>query len=44
METQIFMIKKVMERLARLAKADTKRYPLYRDYEIIDLTSEEGDD
>ena len=44
METQIFMIKKVMEKLARLAKADTKRYPLFRDYEIIDLTSEESDD
>ena len=43
-ETQIFMIKKVMEKLARLAKADTKRYPLLRDYEIIDLTSEESDD
>jgi len=44
METQIFMIKKVMEKLARLAKADTKRYPLLRDYEIIDLASEESDD
>ncbi|HPS93969.1 MAG TPA: response regulator [Deltaproteobacteria bacterium] len=44
METQIFRIKKVMERLARLTNAETKRYPALRDFEIIDLTSEEGDD
>lgn len=40
METQIFAIKKVMERLAGLTNAQTKRYPVLRDYEIIDLTSE----
>jgi len=44
METQIFRIKKVMDRLARLTNAETKRYPALRDFEIIDLTSEEGDD
>lgn len=40
METQIFAIKKVMEKLAGLTNAQTKRYPVLRDYEIIDLTSE----
>jgi YesN/AraC family two-component response regulator len=40
METQIFTIKKVMDKLASLTNADTKRYPALRDYEIIDLTSE----
>lgn len=44
METQIFQIKKVMDRLARLTNAETKRYPALRDLEIIDLTSEEGED
>ena len=44
METQIFRIKKVMDRLAKLTSAETKRYPALRDFEIIDLTSEEGDD
>jgi len=44
METQIFRIKKVMDRLAKLTNAETKRYPALRDFEIIDLTSEEGDD
>ena len=40
METQIFTIKKVMDKLASLTDADTKRYPVLRDYEIIDLKSE----
>jgi YesN/AraC family two-component response regulator len=44
METQIFRIKKVMDRLAKLTNAETKRYPALRDFEIIDLTSEDGDD
>ena len=44
METQIFTIKKVMDKLARLTNADTKRYPALRDYEIIDLTSEGAND
>jgi len=44
MEAQIFAIKKVMDKLAGLTNADTKRYPALRDYEIIDLTSEEAND
>ncbi len=44
METQIFAIKNVMDKLAGLTNADTKRYPALRDYEIIDLTSEEAND
>ncbi len=44
MENQIFTIKKVMEKLAGLTNADTKRYPALRDYEIIDLPSEEAND
>ncbi len=44
MEDQIFAIKKVMDKLAGLTNADTKRYPALRDYEIIDLTSEEAND
>jgi YesN/AraC family two-component response regulator len=44
METQIFTIKKVMDKLASLTNADTKRYPALRDYEIIDLTSEGAND
>ncbi|HPI91565.1 MAG TPA: response regulator [Deltaproteobacteria bacterium] len=44
MEAQIFAIKKVMDKLANLTNAETKRYPALRDYEIIDLTSEEADD
>ena len=44
METQIFAIKKVMDKLASLTNADTKRYPALRDYEIIDLTSEGAND
>ncbi len=44
MENQIFIIKKVMEKLAGLTNADTKRYPALRDYEIIDLPSEEAND
>jgi YesN/AraC family two-component response regulator len=44
MEAQIFAIKKVMEKLAGLTNAETKRYPVLRDYEIIELTSEEAND
>jgi YesN/AraC family two-component response regulator len=44
METQIFRIKKVMDRLAKLTNAETRRYPALRDFEIIDLTNEDGDD
>lgn len=44
METQIFAIKKVMEKLAGLTNAETKRYPALRDYEIIDLPGEEAND
>ncbi len=44
MEAQIFTIKKVMEKLAGLTNAETKRYPALRDYEIIDLTSEGAND
>lgn len=44
MEAQIFSINKVMEKLAGLTNAETKRYPALRDYEIIDLTGEEADD
>ncbi|HQI80105.1 MAG TPA: response regulator [Deltaproteobacteria bacterium] len=44
MEEQIFAIKKVMEKLAGLTNAETKRYPALRDYEIIDLTSEGAND
>jgi YesN/AraC family two-component response regulator len=44
MERQIFTIKKVMDKLASLTNADTKRYPALRDYEIIDLTSEGAND
>jgi len=40
MEDQIFKVKEVMDKLARLSKADTKKYTSLRDYEIIDLTSE----
>lgn len=42
METQIFAIKKVMEKLAALTDAETKKYPALRDYEIIDLPDEGG--
>ena len=44
MENQIFAIKKVMEKLAGLTDADTKKYPALRDYEIIDLPTEEAND
>jgi len=39
MEEQIFKIKEVMEKLAKLTTAETKKYTALRDYEIIDLTS-----
>jgi DNA-binding response OmpR family regulator len=44
METQIFKIKKDMDKLAMLTNADTREYPALRDYEMIDLTNEEGGD
>lgn len=38
MENQIFKIKEVMERLAKLTKAETKKYTSLSDYEMIDLS------
>jgi len=38
MEKQIFSIKKVMEKLAKLTTAETKRYASLTDYEVIDIT------
>ncbi len=38
MEKQIFRIKKVMEKLAKLTTAETKRYSSLTDYEVIDIT------
>jgi YesN/AraC family two-component response regulator len=39
MEDQIFRIKEVMDKLARMTTAETKKYTTLRDYEIIDLTA-----
>ncbi|MDX9760447.1 MAG: response regulator [Desulfomonilia bacterium] len=39
MEEQIFKIKEVMDKLAKLTTAETRKYTTLRDYEIIDLTS-----
>ena len=39
MEEQIFKIKEVMDKLAKLTTAETKKYTTLRDYEIIDLAS-----
>ncbi|MGC9323993.1 MAG: response regulator [Desulfomonilia bacterium] len=44
MEEQIFKIKEVMDKLAKITRAQTTEYTTIRDYEIIDLTSEKGDD
>ncbi|HHO76931.1 MAG TPA: response regulator [Deltaproteobacteria bacterium] len=44
MEEQIFRIKEVMDKLAKLTTAETKKYTALRDYEIIDLTSAGGND
>ena len=40
MEKQIFIIKDVMEKLARLTSAETRKYTSFSDYEIIDLSEE----
>ena len=37
MENQIFKIKEVMDKLAKLTKAETKKYSSLSDYEMIDL-------
>jgi DNA-binding NtrC family response regulator len=39
-EKQIFIIKEVMEKLARLTNAETRKYTSFSDYEIIDLSDE----
>ncbi len=44
MEDQIFKIKEVMDKLARLTTAETKKYTALRDYEIIDLTTNKSND
>jgi len=41
-EKQIFIIKEVMEKLARLTNAETRKYTSFSDYEIIDLSDENG--
>jgi YesN/AraC family two-component response regulator len=40
MEKQIFIIKEVMEKLARLTNAETSKYTSFSDYEIINLPDE----
>jgi len=42
MEEQIFKIKDVMDKLARLTTAETRKYTALRDYEIIDLTTQKS--
>lgn len=44
MEDQIFRIKDVMDKLATLTTAETRKYTALRDYEIIDLTTAKGND
>lgn len=44
MEDQIFRIKEVMDKLATLTTAETRKYTALRDYEIIDLTTAKGND
>ncbi|MBN2298410.1 MAG: response regulator [Deltaproteobacteria bacterium] len=44
MEEQIFKIKEVMDKLAKLTTAETRKYTALRDYEIIDLTSTKGNE
>jgi YesN/AraC family two-component response regulator len=39
MENQIFKIRDVMEKLAKMTKAETKKYASLSDYEMIDLSS-----
>jgi YesN/AraC family two-component response regulator len=43
MEDQIFRIKEVMDKLARMTTAETRKYTTLRDYEIIDLTASKRD-
>ena len=43
MEDQIFRIKEVMDKLAHMTTAETKKYTTLRDYEIIDLTASKRD-
>lgn len=38
-EEQVFKIKEVLDKLAKLTSAETKKYTGLRDYEIIDLTT-----
>jgi YesN/AraC family two-component response regulator len=40
MEKQIFIIKEVMEKLAKLTNAETRKYTSFSDYEIINLPDE----
>jgi len=40
MERQIFIIKEVMEKLAKLTNAETRKYTSFSDYEIINLPDE----
>ncbi len=40
-EKQIFSIKEVMEKLAKLTNAETRKYTSFSDYEIINLPNEE---
>jgi DNA-binding response OmpR family regulator len=44
MEDQIFRIKEVMDKLARMTTTETKKYTTLRDYEIIDLTASKRDE
>lgn len=44
MEEQIFRIKEVMDKLAKLTTAETRKYTALRDYEIIDLTMPKNND
>jgi len=43
MEDQIYRIKEVMDKLAHMTTAETKKYTTLRDYEIIDLTASKRD-
>jgi DNA-binding NtrC family response regulator len=43
-ETQVFKIKEVLDKLAKLTSAETKKYTGLRDYEIIDLTENKGNE
>ena len=43
-EDQVFKIKEVLEKLAKLTSAETRKYTGLRDYEIIDLTENKGNE